>query len=368
MAVVSPNKNAYSETFIKAHRELLDADVRYYSDGFIPRVLDCQGPLSSNALPWLLRQRLRRRLYGSQLSLDELALLDSFDQQKVDVVLAEYGMTGAALVPVCRRAGLPLIVHFHGRDATVQSILDSHRDSYAVLFEYASAVVAVSRDMEKRLIALGCPKDKLIYNPYGPRDEFFEIKPRNSASPMFIAVGRFVDKKAPFNILFAFKRVLERHVNARLVMVGTGPLWFACQVLTERLQLQHAVSLPGAVEPARVRDLFAGALAFVQHSVTGPDGDMEGTPVAVLEAGAAGLPIIATRHAGIADVVVEGETGYLVDEHDVDGMAADMSRLLEQPGLAHKMGTAGRLRIREKFTMARHIGCLDQCIIDVIGN
>lgn len=362
VAIVSPNANAYSETFIRAHRELLDADVRYYCDGFIPRVLEGRGPLSSNALLSVLRQRLRRRVDGSRLSLDEMALLDSFRQQRVDVVLAEYGMTGAALVPVCRRAKLPLIVHFHGLDATVRSILDTYRDSYIALFAYASSVVAVSREMERRLAILGCPREKLIYNPYGPRDEFFEIKRQESTSPTFVAVGRFVDKKAPFNILFAFRQVLDRNPTARLVMAGTGYLWFACQALTERLQLQHAVTLPGSVEPARIRELFSRALAFVQHSVTGPDGDMEGTPVAILEASAAGLPVIATRHAGIIDVVVEGETGLLVDEHDIDGMAANMCRLLEQPAFARTMGDAGRIRIQQEFTMAKHIGCLDKCI------
>jgi glycosyltransferase involved in cell wall biosynthesis len=111
-----------------------------------------------------------------------------------------------------------------------------------------------------------------------------------------------------------------------------------------------------------VQAQMAEALAFVQHSVTAPNGDMEGTPVAVLEAGAAGLPVIATRHAGIPDVVIEGETGLLVDEHDVEGMAAMMIRLAEMPETAMEMGSAARKRVREHFSMEQHISLLNRCI------
>ena len=95
---------------------------------------------------------------------------------------------------------------------------------------------------------------------------------------------------------------------------------------------------------------------FVQHSVEAASGDCEGTPVAIIEAGATGLPVVATRHGGIPDVVIEGETGFLVDEHDVDGMAHCMLRLAEDPALAGRLGEAARARIESCFSMQRSIG------------
>jgi glycosyltransferase involved in cell wall biosynthesis len=92
------------------------------------------------------------------------------------------------------------------------------------------------------------------------------------------------------------------------------------------------------------------AQAFVQHSVEASDGDCEGLPVAILEAMGHGLPVVSTRHSGIPEAVSDGETGLLVEEHDVDGMADAMCALLEDPARAEAMGRAGRARVEAHFT------------------
>jgi glycosyltransferase involved in cell wall biosynthesis len=92
------------------------------------------------------------------------------------------------------------------------------------------------------------------------------------------------------------------------------------------------------------------AAVFVQHSVTAPDGDTEGLPVGLLEAMAAGLAVVATRHAGIPEAVVEGETGLLVDEHDAAAMAAALVALLRDPERTRRLGAAGRARVLARFT------------------
>lgn len=96
------------------------------------------------------------------------------------------------------------------------------------------------------------------------------------------------------------------------------------------------------------------ARCFVQHSVEAPDGDCEATPVGVLEAGASGLPVVATRHDGITDVVVEGETGLLVEERDVRGMAEAVPGLARDP-LAARLGRAARRHVRTHFSSAHSI-------------
>jgi glycosyltransferase involved in cell wall biosynthesis len=88
----------------------------------------------------------------------------------------------------------------------------------------------------------------------------------------------------------------------------------------------------------------------VQHSVTGPNGDTEGLPVAIVEAMASALPVLSTRHSGIPEVVLDGETGLLVDEHDVSGMAEAMATLLGDTNRARAMGEAGRRRVLANFT------------------
>ncbi|MBC8643952.1 glycosyltransferase family 4 protein [Flavobacterium lindanitolerans] len=90
---------------------------------------------------------------------------------------------------------------------------------------------------------------------------------------------------------------------------------------------------------------------------------MEGTPLAVLESSAAGLPVIASKHAGIPEVIIDGETGLLFEEHDVETMAKHMKSLLKDKQLAKEMGAKGRLNIRSNFSMKRHIDILNGLIL-----
>jgi glycosyltransferase involved in cell wall biosynthesis len=100
------------------------------------------------------------------------------------------------------------------------------------------------------------------------------------------------------------------------------------------------------------------ARAFVQHSIRPGDGDSEGTPVAILEAGMSGLPVVSTRHAGIKDVVIHNETGFLVDEGDIDGMAACMLLLARDAAQAATLGARAHHHIRTNFSMDQHIARL----------
>jgi glycosyltransferase involved in cell wall biosynthesis len=118
------------------------------------------------------------------------------------------------------------------------------------------------------------------------------------------------------------------------------------------------VTFLGSQTPEVVQQEMRNARCFVQHSIQAPSGDCEGTPVGLLEAGATGLPVVSTRHAGIPDVVLEGETGFLVDEGDTEGMAAHMLRIAQDPELAARLGAASRQRIENHFSIERSISGL----------
>jgi glycosyltransferase involved in cell wall biosynthesis len=215
--------------------------------------------------------------------------------------------------------------------------------------------------MVSALAALGACREKIAYTPCAPQDSFFQVSPRLSEQT-FAAAGRFVNKKAPYYTVLAFDRVLKSHPGARLFFAGEGPLLNACRNIARHLGCEHAVTFPGAVDPPALQDVFARARGFVQHSITADDGDSEGTPVAVLEAGAAGLPVVATAHAGIPDVVVHGQTGLLVAEHDVDGMADAMRRLLDDREYAVTLGRQARQHVQDNFSMQQHISILSALI------
>ena len=362
LALFSPNENRYTETFVQAHRHLLNADVRYLYGGWRPQFSETRGPLVGQYF-WSRTLRLiEKHLFpATHFSTHEKAIVRFLKEEKVEVALAEFGVTGAKVYRACREAGVPLIVHFHGFDAFMDVTLKEYGSIYRDMFSYASFIVGVSRQMCAQLEDLGAPKEKIVHTACGPATAFFEIQPTFSERA-FIAVGRFVPKKAQYISIQAFARVVERFPDMRLRLGGEGPLMESCQNLAQELGIADKVEFAGPIPHERVREWFQHALALVQHSVTAPGGDSEGTPVAVMEASAAGLPVIATRHAGIPDVVVEGKTGLLVDEHDVDGFADAMMQIAGNEALARQLGAAGKAFIAQNFSIERHIAILDDLV------
>jgi glycosyltransferase involved in cell wall biosynthesis len=346
------------ETFVRAHAERLPGVV-----GVVSRDLGTPALNGRRVLPETASQggasRLARFLQRRRARHhSERAYETAFRQIQADVVLAEHGTAGVRVLEACRRADVPLVVHFHGADASKHDVLRRYGAAYRRMFDQAKAVIAVSRAMERQLVSLGCPSEKVVYCPYGVDCDLFTGASPGSAPPRFLAVGRMVEKKAPNLTLAAFARVLHQCPDARLRMVGSGELFDECCQLAAAMDMERAVSLLGAQPHEAVREEMLRARTFVQHSITAPGGDSEGTPVAILEASAAGLPVVATRHAGIPDVVVEGTTGFLVDEGDTDGMARHLVALAGNPGLADELGRNAAQHVRRYFTATHSIGRL----------
>jgi len=363
----------HSSSFIRAHVELLAGEkvaLTEYYPNLTYRGRQIRYFYSRHPVLKKLKKLLPHWLYQRYVTMWEEryegrhdAIAGFMQHHKVDVILAEFGIHGANICPHARDLGIPLIVHFHGHDAHRDPLLAEYRDRYRAMFDYAFKLVSVSHTMTEKLVHMGADRAKIIYNPYGPREFFFDIEPDYRKT--LVAIGRFTDIKAPYLTLLAFRQALLQHPEALLVMGGEGELLETCKTLARTFGIDNRVVFPGALQHEQVLELLAGACGFVQHSVTPSYGDSEGTPVAILEAGAAGLPVIATRHAGISDVVVHGETGFLVEERDVDGMARHMSDLLDNPTLCRELGEAARRRIRERFSINRHIACLDGLIAEV---
>jgi len=356
LCVLAPRRGAYSQTFIEAHKERLPATIKCLHTTDYESLSTDEGPLlKSTMVDRLKRAAVRRVMHWDHSELELRAVQQYLRQNKVDAVLAEFGPTATLIVDACTRTGVPLIVHFHGHDAHRQSELKSFGSRYPEVFRHAAAIIAVSQDMHEQLINLGAPPTKLHLNPYGVDASRFQGSDPLNSPPTFLAVGRFVNIKAPYLTLLAFRKTLAEVPEARLVMIGDGPLWDTCYQLIRSFGMSNSVDLQGPRTHSEVAELMQKVRAFVQHSVTAHDGDAEGTPNAVLEAGASGLPVVATRHAGIKDSVIEMKTGLLVDEGDIDGMAHHMIRLAKDSALAASLGKAARERILTQYSMDKSI-------------
>ena len=306
--------------------------------------------------------RISHRLQASTVqSSDELrrqTLLNAIDENQIDVVHVHTGPLAALIAPICDEANIPLVVHFHGIDAYAPNLTGVAGKNYSELRSIASAVVGVSRHMTKQLVTIGMSAEKVHYAPYFvDPDQFSDSKPSDQP-PTFLSVGRFVEKKAPLVTLVAFEELLKTVPTATLVMIGDGPMLTGCQQYARTRGIDSQVQFRGLQPHTEVQLAMKSARCFVQHSVVGSDNDHEGTPVGILEAQMSGLPVVSTRHAGICDVVVDEETGFLVDEFDWQKMSKQMCRLAEDPVRAGEMGTAGRMRVKTNFGFDQTLGKL----------
>ncbi len=358
VCLITPSRDVYSETFIRAHIQCLPGRIRVLYG--IPPTYKEDGHLlvSTHLAARLFTAATRRLLREPGDYCQRKALRRYLAANRIDVVLAEYGPTGVAVHDACARAGIPLVVHFHGFDAYHRPTLETYGQAYPRLFGAAAAVVAVSRDMERILLSLGAHRETLFYNPYGVDTTLFAGGDPAAARPVFVVVGRFVEKKAPHLVVLSFAEVRKTCPEAHMIMVGDGPLLGSTQHLACALDIGDAIEFLGSRPHSEVAAIMRRARAFVQHSLVAGDGDAEGTPVAILEAGATGLPVVSTRHGGIKEVVVHGGTGFLVAEGDAADMARYMIQLANDKELAGAMGCRARAYVRSDFSLERSIGSL----------
>jgi glycosyltransferase involved in cell wall biosynthesis len=369
LVLLSPEHAATSETFIRAHRERLPFEV-------IP-LFRWRAPYQTEQGHWVALLPGVLRNLADKLKLKRALRLSTawsawqtarwLQATGATAVLAEYGPLGAGIAPACRKAALPLVVIFHGFDAYQETTLQTYGQAYQQLFASAAALVVVSDPMREQLIQLGAPAERIVVNACGVDPNNFPAASVADTDPIFLSIGRLVGKKGPLHTIRAFAQVHQPLPASRLTMIGAGPLLETSKALAAELGVSHAIQFLGACSHATVQAHLQHARAVVQHSMRCESGDQEGTPVALIEAQMAGVPVVATQHAGIPAVVLDGRTGFLVQEGDVDGMAEAMLKLGQDPQLAAEMGSAARADALKHHTMDRHIQSLAATIHDTIN-
>lgn len=342
LAIFNENKQKYTETFVANHIENLKFNKVFYY-GLPPQFIFPWGDIVSRNQQWKQFKLAFFRL----VEIDEKRyfsnkLAKSLKKQRIQLALAEFGTMGVQVFDACQKNKIPLVVIFHGYDAWHKEVIEQYKEKYSELFMYARKIIGVSEDICQQLQKLGCPKEKIFYLPCSINFKLFNYKDHSKNSPQLLSIGRFSETKSPHLTILAFNEVLKEIPDAKLVMVGKdggGELFEACHILVKALQIQDKVEFKGILTPNEVKNEMDKASVFVQHSITTPiQGDKEGTPVSVMEAMASGLPIVATNHAGIAELIESGVNGFLVEEYDYLSMAKQIIACITDPELANKLG------------------------------
>ena len=177
----------------------------------------------------------------------------------------------------------------------------------------------------------------------------------SSIRPLIIAVGRLIPKKGFGDLIRACALLAERGKSFRCEIIGEGLLENELRGQIEGLDLQDHVVVAGAKPQTQLRQHFAAANVLVLPSVLDPDGDMDNLPTVIMEAMATGLPVVSTNIGGIPEMVIENETGFLVQPGHAEAIADAIERVISDRSLAERLGHAGYERAQALFSIEKNV-------------
>ena len=265
------------------------------------------------------------------------------------------GVTAALAAP-----DRPLVISLHGSDVYVSERLAPARIAARHAFARAGFVTACSDDLARRAIALGAAPDRMETVPYGVDTERFgpaaatRLARRRELGiddnvPLCVAAGRLVHKKG-------FEYLIDAVATAPelvLAIAGDGTLDRALRSQAQMKRVSGRIRFLGNQPQDKVGEYFAAADVICAPSIRDASGNVDGLPNVVLEAMASGTPLVTTAAGGISAVVEHERTGLIVAERDAAAIAAAISRLLANRGLAQQIGQAARADVQQRFGWSR---------------
>jgi glycosyltransferase involved in cell wall biosynthesis len=360
LAILLPAVGALSESFLRRHAQLLlpgrtvviaEQQLPHWDvDG--PKLILGQRFRAYRRIRQRIRGRLRIRDTGAPWN-DRRAAGRFLTAHRVCAILCEYLDYSCGWLPLAQQLGIRFFAHGHGIDVSQRLRDDYWQKRYREL-NASAGIITPSDASRRRLVSHGMEAAKVRIIPCGVDVPLNAVERRPSATVRCLAVGRMVAKKGPLLTLEAFKRAFALQNNLRFDFVGSGPLLEPAREFIAANGLSRCVTLHGDQPNEVVLQLMQQADIFLQHSITDPaTGDEEGLPVAILEAMAYALPVVATEHAGIPEAVSDQETGFLVEEGDVKTMAVRIGILAGSQKIRTQLGFRAWERAREKFSWER---------------
>jgi glycosyltransferase involved in cell wall biosynthesis len=283
-----------------------------------------------------------------------------------DVAHVHWVVPNAVLVrDLLASAAVPMVVSLHGSDVFVAERLAPARRRARDVLRAAGAVTACSGDLRARALRLGARPERTRTVPYGvdvvellPRGDEAAVRARlgvPTGAFFVLGFGRLVEKKGFRHLVEAAARLRGAH----LVIAGKGDLRGALE--GQARALGAAVSFPGALERGEMAAALRGADAVAVPSVVDSAGNVDGLPNALLEALAAGKAVVASRVAGIPDVVEDGVSGLLTPPGDAAAVAAALDRLRGEPETVARLGRAARALAESRLTWDAAARAFEEC-------
>ncbi len=253
------------------------------------------------------------------------------DVKDADIVFCHFGPNGLAALQMKELGVLTgkLTVAFHASDMTAY-VRRHGGNVYKKLFLKGDCFLPISAYAASKLVGLGCPEKKICIHPMGvemPAINGMTGERLKDGALRILSVARLVDKKGIGYALMAVARLRDEGFSCFYTIAGDGPLHEALQARVRELRLEAEVRFLGWQDAASVRALLQEADVLLAPSILADNGDEEGVPVVIMEAMAAGVPVVTTATGGIGELVADGKNGFIVPEKDGVALAAMLKRV-----------------------------------------
>ncbi len=290
------------------------------------------------------------------------ALSKLLERRGADLMHIYFGHTGVHLLPFIECWRRPCVVSFHGADVMLKAANPDYATKLAKVFQASPLILARSRSLERRLIALGCPPEKIRINRTGvPLKQFPMIRRKapTDGAWLFLQACRLIPKKGLTTCLRAFALFHRENPRAELFIAGKGPLQPTLEALAAELGITSRVHFTGFLSQADLLRLYHRCHIFMHPSEMPADENQEGIPNSILEAMATGMPVLATRHGGIPEAVEDGRCGALVAERDYTALAAEMKKMTRSRRSFAEMGGLASESVAANFEQRAQISLLE---------
>ncbi len=314
------------------------------------------------------RSRFFRRLWRKQILREPIQIYPAEARMFIETMRASdirllhvyFGHIGVYLLPLLRMSPWPVVVSFHGADVGVDMQKPAHLRAMREVLALARLVLVRSHSLRDGVVALGCDPGKIYLHRTGiPLDAFAfrQRTPPVDGAWHLVQACRLIPKKGLDLTLEVVARFQKAHPAARLTIAGDGPLLHSLQVAAARLGVR--VKFAGFLSQDQLQALYYDAHIFIHPSRTDSQGNQEGVPNSMLEAMATGMPVVATRHGGIPEAVVDAMGGFLCREDDAEGLYKSLRQLTDSPVRYADMGKAASDSVREHFERRAQIAQLE---------
>ncbi|MCC7198205.1 MAG: glycosyltransferase [Gammaproteobacteria bacterium] len=290
------------------------------------------------------------------------------------LIHAHFGWAGVIAARFARRHTLPLVVTFHGLDVaalTTGNITPPQLWPYTLyareMLSQLTLGLCASAELLEMLVTAGVPRASLAEHRLGIDLVQFRPGQRDDKVLRVAMVGRFVEKKGFADGLRAFARFADSHPEpTELAIVGSGPLDHELRSLCAALGQQSRVRFLGALSHQEVATVLARSDVLLAPSVVAANGDRDSGLLSAKEASASACVPIATRHGGIPSIIDDGTTGFLVNEHDVEGIVTHLRTLANHPNLRRSMAEGARAKMMREYGLRESVRNLERFYDDAI--